>query len=289
MITDFFNNIPDKIYNRTEENMQDEQPSNTPVTPHKYSAFLSKWERDSYGFLKNVDYFFKDDGQIDWRKMLPVKYLVVHKEKFKSETYFKTLVIEDLDDSQVLITLPGYKYLISLLGVDSIYTHISQSSEIFASCICNIEVSKNPYNNFTSATFCGVADAHINNVKGRCNNFLTTIAENRSFCRAARSALGISTIMSEEELSDNSTVAEAAANNTSTQSRTWLNDLLSKQGLSFDQFQNLMLAANIEGADAWKQISDVSEDRIFECMEIIKKKIAKDKKEKKSQKDKIAS
>ena len=39
---------------------------------------INKIERDENGLVKNLEYKFTEDGAIDWRAMVPLKYLYVN-------------------------------------------------------------------------------------------------------------------------------------------------------------------------------------------------------------------
>ena len=64
---------------------------------------MKKIVRDKDGLIKDHEYIFTDEGQIDWRKMVKTEYLVANKDRTKETDVTK------LNDNQLIILLGGIK------------------------------------------------------------------------------------------------------------------------------------------------------------------------------------
>ena len=87
-------------------------------------------KRDSEGLLENIEYSYKEDGSIDWRKMVKNDYLVPNKQK-TSETD-----VSKLDDSKILILLAGIKELAQIRGFKSVKYTVSHADMEYVCVTC---------------------------------------------------------------------------------------------------------------------------------------------------------
>lgn len=159
--------------------------------------------RSSNGLLPNTEYVFTDDGKIDWRKMIPAKFLYPNPQKKEQVEKILGKPIKDfnpevdkLPDNLLCILLGGIRYLAQIRGVYSVEYTIGASSPEYASVVCRLSLVVT-YDSITNTySDCGSASLATTNDFGR--NYLLEIASNRAFCRAVRNALGINIVAADE-------------------------------------------------------------------------------------------
>lgn len=149
------------------------------------------YARDANGLLKGVKYAFNKDGTVDWRAMIPSKFIVLNDERVDVskiedvEEYKKTA-----PDHELLVLLMGWRELARLRGFTqanpTCYNSNLESSTI------GMQISWIPnFENPEGASMGAIANASVNTTNGHFSNFIDTIAENRAFVRAVRNFLNI--------------------------------------------------------------------------------------------------
>jgi hypothetical protein len=236
------------------------------------------FQRDEKGLLKNVNYIFKDDGTVDWKAMIPEKYLVLNTEYFEKRQIQLPDSTAGLDDKQVLVLLGGIKELAKIRGVERITKRVVESSNDRAVVICGIEFVGNYETQLQPFIYEEVASATLNNTNAFSQLYLETIASNRAFVRAVRNALRID-IVGSDELS-NFTPSNNNAETTS-ESEPWhalrdaaKNAITKKfpEGFkTFDEFKAALIEKAVEGADSWNDWKDVPASTIFKLISQLKK------------------
>lgn len=222
-----------------------------------------EWDRNEFGLLTNINYEFKEDGTIDWLKMIPKEFLVPNREK-TSETN-----IDLLDNSKLLVLLDGFKKVAKLRG----FTEVKSTSfgdPNFVSVTTSITWIPN-YQDRQPVTSIGMADATLMNTASFAKDFLTTIAENRSFVRAVRNFLEIPVLGKDELGSSMSSVGNSKDEESSSKPSSALESLLAANGIKFESFKNQMIKSKIEGAENWNELSDVPSGQIFDLIGIVQK------------------
>jgi hypothetical protein len=241
------------------------------MSEHKYQKQIDSWKRDEAGFLPNIEYHFKPDNRIDWRKMIPLEYLVPNKERFPANTDFSTIKVEELPDDKLLILLNGIRRLADIRGFKSVTLPKLAANDSFAFAAYQIELLPNYETNALGDTvvFTGEADAHPGNTNGFGKNFLTTIAGNRAFVRAWRNALGIE-ILGKDEMG---TATTDTADIGGVKPQDNLADFLKQNKVKFENFKNLMIKNEIEGAENWTDVQNVPTAKVFETRELVRRAI----------------
>ncbi len=235
------------------------------------------FQRDSMGLLKNTNYVFLDDGSVDWKAMIPAKYLAVNVEYFEKRQITAPTSVDGLDDRQKLILLPGIKELAKIRGVISIKRKIWESSNDRAVVGCEIVFEPNFETGMKPFVYEEVASATLSNTNGFGQFFLETIASNRAFVRAVRNALRID-IVGSDELS-----GFTASNNseTTSESEPWhaLRDAAKNASTSkfpegfktFEDFKKALIEKGTDGAEAWSDWKDIPASTIFKLIGLLKK------------------
>lgn len=178
-------------------------------------------ERDSYGLIKGVEYLFDENGNVNWRKMVPLKFLYLNtSDKYRKEALEKKykkpatnidIVADNVEDKDLVITLAGLKHLLRLRGYRSVSFCPKETNERFASVNCNIEFIPNFETEGSSQFYSEVGSAHLQSTDGFMRAYLVEAATNRSFARCIRNYLNIN-IVSREELFDQSKAGNIEAN-----------------------------------------------------------------------------
>lgn len=229
------------------------------------------WERDERGLLKNINYFFNEDGSINWRKMVPKENLFINKDRFQEGTDFSSLDIENLLDSQLLIALPGIKHVAFIRGFTQVSYKVHAISLDHAAVSCKICWIPNFESNNQPIFFTGMADAHLNNCKSFGKDFLLAIAENRAFIRAVRNFLRIN-IVGQDELGDLKKKPENENSEEITLSpKSILKKLMANHQVSFEEIKRIFIEKNTKGASEWTSVDDLSKPSLIAAIELLKK------------------
>jgi len=241
---------------------------------------LKKLELDESGLIKGIQYKFTEEGLVDWRAMVPSKYLYVNPspkirekiEKKYGKTYTELdLEKDNIEDSDLVILLAGIKYLLRLRQFSSVQYNVVETNQEFAAVNCIIKFAPN-YESFNKEIiFSDNACASIANTNGFGNNYLLEMATNRALARCVRVYLGIN-IVSREELSSTpeQVVEKQSILSSSTQIKL-LQDLLDAKKVTWKHLQERM---KMDGKfdESYTSIDKLPKDLIFEYIGRLKNK-----------------
>ncbi len=219
---------------------------------------IEKLERNEYGLLKNIDYIYNEFGRIDYRAMLPKKYLVPNAKKTVETD------ISKLKDDELLILLGGIRFLAEIRGYTTVKTKIIPCGAEYVAATVDITFIGNYETNNREITFPGSSDAHPYNTGGFAKSFLASIAENRAFARAVRNFLRIE-IVSEEEISE---IPKAEPKD---EIYLELQDELNKKKLTFDFIKTMLKEEGFAGEDKILTIDDIPKFKVTGLLKKIKK------------------
>lgn len=225
------------------------------------------FRRNSYGLLDGVEYVFKPDGRVDWRKMIRPEHLVPNKQKTQETDITK------LEDKDLIILLAGLKELAQLRGYYSVSYPIVTDSRSYCSASCCISWFPNYETENQPVYFESRADAHPENSNGFGIHFLATIAENRAFCRAVRNFLKIN-IVAQDELGATSNQEEKQESIPAANPYQLLQALLDKKKVKFEHLVIKLQQESKEGdkeAFGYKVITDIPKVKILSLIERLKK------------------
>jgi hypothetical protein len=187
-----------KIKSKQEEDIQEETESLS-IPP---LAFHEKYKRNEYGLIESQEYFFNEDGSVDWRKMIKDEFLYPNKGWFDARKKEVPSSIDGLKDNQLLIMLGGIKEIAKLRGFHSVSYEINHINENYVVAKCRISWISNyeTINDYHAAyvAYEDVANATLANTDDFCAKFLETIACNRAFVRCVRNFLGIHIVGADE-------------------------------------------------------------------------------------------
>lgn len=135
----------------------------------------------------------------NWRERVKPEWLYINPEAVTKGLISRDTPIEDADDRFLCIKLAGLRELAQERGYSVVDYEIVSASADYVAMKC--EIGWDETETEGECFFASTADAHINNTKDFCQNFLCAIAENRAFSRCVRNFLNIS-IVSDAELGD---------------------------------------------------------------------------------------
>lgn len=222
------------------------------------------FQRNEYGLLNHIKYYFTEDGFVDWRKMIPSKYLTPNKDK-TTETD-----ISKLADNQLLILLGGIKELAQLRGFASV-NHDTQIFQDYVLSKCTISWIPNFETEGRIIQFSSLADATLANTKSFASDFLAAIAENRAFVRCVRNFLKINIVSSEElgksdKEKDNQVLEETVFNPVEV-----LNNLLSSKKLTFEDIKKKLILEKFNNSENFTTLEDIPSEKLYELITRITK------------------
>ena len=273
------------------------------VEPTKKNIPPVKFSRNSYGLYSHIDYVFHENGFVDWRAMIPIKYLYVGKnikdnpvrremfeKKYGKKPEKVDLTVDKIEDDDLLITLAGIRYLASLRGYTRVTFDTAPSTLDYSSVNCRINWIKNFETEnsdfYGEVTFDGVACATSENTYSFTRNYLPEIASNRAFCRAVRNFLNIDIVSDEEafdkKLSD-STLPPTTSTGTTPygQPHEVLKAKMEEKGVDFPKLKASMIKyctnnpEKKETLAVWEKaesVLDLTSIQIFDVIGLMKKK-----------------
>lgn len=227
------------------------------------------------GLVEGINYIRDEKtGKIDWLKMIPPEYLYINQDK-KNELEkrlgksFDQIKIEDVKDTDLVITLQGIRFLLDLRGYKYARTKIDVANQDYAAATCEICFLPNEEENFEQI-FTACASAHSGNTKSWYANYLVEASSNRALCRATRNYLKIN-IVSREELSDNNETqqSDVPAKATATQIKL-LTNLMEKKHVLWVHIREKLEKAE-KWKDEYKSVADLPKSEIFDLIERLKK------------------
>lgn len=179
--------------------MKKENPEKETEEPKVEEIFPKEPNPQTGLIFDSSRYVIDEDGLIDWKAMIPTKYLFINEEKAKKSKVEIPEKIEDADESIVVIKLGGIRWLARVRGYESVsYEVVQTSPDVIVKCqICWTPNLENP----VGATYEEIASCGSKNADSFGQSFAETVAANRAFVRCVRNFLNIN-IVGEEELSE---------------------------------------------------------------------------------------
>jgi hypothetical protein len=243
-------------------------------TSYRYKDQVNKFKRDVNGLLECVDYKFNQDNTINWRSMINKEYLVPNRDSFKNQKdiNLKEIDVTSLADNQLLILLAGIKELAQIRGYTNVNYEVIQAQPDYVAVKCTINWLANYETSEKEVSFSALADAHLDNTKDFAKNFLMAIAENRAFIRTVRSFLKINIVGNDEMGKTTHIDTEIEPNTLVTQPVALLEKTMEEHNLSFLQIKERAVQKNMENAESWQSIKDISPLSMFTIISGIKNK-----------------
>jgi hypothetical protein len=237
------------------------QPADTAIPPKVF-------KRNEHGLINDgsVKYIYKEDGKIDWRKMIKSEFLVPNKQYFQRVGKSIPETAEGLADHELLILLSGIKDLARIRGYSDVRPTIIAPSPDYVAATCTITWVPNYEAEMKIQTFGDAGDATPINCNGFGKNYLATIAFNRAFVRAVRNYLGINIISSEEIGAIQEPIEDTSSNQ--------LKEVMDKYNVSFEVIKKKLIEEQVNGAESFTNVNQIPRYKQFELTERIRKKAA---------------
>jgi hypothetical protein len=156
------------------------------------------FKRNDRGLFDNINYVYTDEGYVDWRAMVNPKFLVPNEDSFTKKGLPIPSSIDKLADDQLIIKLAGVREVARLRGIEKVERPISYATHNGAVASCKITFLPNFETDGASLIYEEVASATVDNCNDMGAKYAETIACNRSFVRAVKSALNIFVLSDEE-------------------------------------------------------------------------------------------
>lgn len=241
---------------------------------YRYKDTVNKFKRDVNGLLECVNYTFHQDNTINWRSMINKEYLVPNRDAFKNQkdVNLKEIDISNLPDNQLLILLAGIKELAQTRGYSNVSYDVIQAQPDYVAVKCTIDWIPNYETGMLPVSFSALADAHLDNTKDFAKNFLMAIAENRAFIRCVRSFLKINIVGNDEMGKTTHIDTEIEPNTLTTQPVALLKKTMEEYNISFEQIKERAVQKQMENADNWTKVEDISPLSMFSIISGIKNK-----------------
>jgi hypothetical protein len=220
-------------------------------------------ERDEKGLIKGIEYHFKEDGKVDWKKMLKPEHLGLNKEVFSrrgidiyklSEEETNKLK-ESATDKELIILLSGINYLADLRGYEKV-EHVLSPHNSGISCTCHITWEPNFETNNKVKAFSQCAGATPYNTNQLGGKYLDAIAANRAFVRAVRFFLGIQIVAADEVDAADQSIVEEDNNFQPPSPHSTLKSTMSLAKLTFDKVKEKAASKGIN-VENWNTIDDI--------------------------------
>lgn len=218
----------------------------------------------------------------DWKSLIPSEYIDISnfwltqngidpKGITKEQ---KEELKERAGEDNWIIKLAGFKYLAHLRGIEKVeYTMKNRAEKYVASScsICFVESvvtdSEGKEYFFPRSCVTGVANATAENTSYPFSMFLESMAENRSFIRAVKTAFNIN-ILGAEELQTQAPVATAnlLGEDGFTTPQESLRMAVEGKGKTFSDLKVSLTKKNWEGSEDWDDFGNIPSDQ---CLLII--------------------
>lgn len=259
-------------------------------------------KRDENNMVVGLTYQYNEDGEtINWRKMVDPKDLVVNRQnkeelEKKLKKPFDQIQVSEVEDRHLLILLRGIKKLAKIRGYTAAIPTVNASTPTHASVTMNITWIPNKEDP-VSVTEGDTASANLMNTESFAQLYLDSIAKNRAYVRAVRTFLGIEIVGKDEvgpsnepirkrgdsvpaddevnqPAEENATVeetvtaeAQSATDTSKPVNTSYLEDLVKKKGMTFEQFRTRVLDKHSKkiksDANAWTGFESLTDRDVF--------------------------
>jgi hypothetical protein len=215
----------------------------------------------------------------EWKNLIPAKYVDIGNEwlsqngiELKGVTdEQKEELKERCGEENLIIKLAGFKHLAHLRGMSYVDYDIKHVSEKHVSATCTIAFDSvsvtdkdGTVYNFPKSTISGIANATESNTSYPYSMFLESMAENRSFIRAIKTAFNINILGAEElkiQAATTPNMLEGEEGCASPQDS--LRMAVQGKGKDFSDLRESLKKKKWEGYEAWNDFSDIPAEQCF--------------------------
>jgi hypothetical protein len=225
----------------------------------------------------------KEEALLDWKAYIPTKYVDVSSTWLASEGISPINPLTEVEkeelkarcgEENLIIKLAGFKHLAHLRGIKKVKYEIHHLGDKHVAAVCtlslnaaSVEQDDGSILSFPEVTVDGVANATELNTSFPFSMFLESMAENRSFIRAVKTAFNINILGAEElqiQAPQGSSILENEEGCTSVQES--LERLIKNKGKDFPDLKESLKKKKWPGYEDWNSFKDVPSE---ECCKII--------------------
>lgn len=224
-----------------------------------------------------------NDGAFDWKSLIPKKYFYINPNlppgvikmiETKHGCSINEINLEeanDIDDSHLILTMRGIKYVARLHGFSEVTYRYPVVQPNFVVATCRITFLANPASGNRVVTFEDSASATRENTNDMGYRYIVETATNRAFCRCVRNFLGINVVTNIELMNDAeaSTSLEVEDEQYSGPYQILFNKMESYR-ISFETLINALVEANKIPADhGYKSLRSLPPRLVFTCLQTV--------------------
>lgn len=215
----------------------------------------------------------------EWKALIPSKYIDIGNEwlsqngiELKGTTEEqKEELKERCGEENLIIKLAGFKHLAHLRGMSCVDYEIRNVSDKHVTAICTISFESvtvtdkdGEIHSFPRTTISGVANATESNTSYPYSMFLESMAENRSFIRAIKTAFNINILGAEELKIQPSTASSMLDGEEGCASpQDSLRMAVQGKGKDFADLKESLRKKKWEGYEEWNDFSDIPAEQCF--------------------------
>ena len=247
------------------------------------------------GLVEGINYVRRDDGRIDWRKMIRPEFIVFNSKYDKklvelygkpaAELNYGELITTgaEVDDRYILVLLQGFLELADLRGYITATSRIAHADQSICVCEASIDWIPNEEEPHGKTSY-GTADATMENTNGW--GYLAAMSGNRAFVRAVREGLRIPILAFDEIAKKDMAIPESTSQPQSTgklhtdtlksAAEKYIDDLGKPSPLTFDQIKSAAMTKyrdKMEGdPSVWNRWEDVPPKDALTLIKLIRTK-----------------
>lgn len=206
----------------------------------------------------------------NWRERVKPEWLYINHEAINRGLVKRDTPVDQVEDRHLCIKLAGLRALALERGYSIVDYQIVTASADYVAMKCSI--SWDETENEEACIFSSTADAHLNNTKDFCQNFLCAIAENRAFSRCIRNFLNIE-IVSDAELGDAKKTGNGVPDSPVVEFDVYdkLNEAMAARGLTFEKVKAKLTEEGYEGIENINSIRDLDSLEVMKLTNRINK------------------
>jgi len=237
--------------------------------------------RDANGLISGLKHQFREDGFVDWKRMIPKEFVVPNEEVTTVEGADASDV-DELEDYQKLVLLGGTKELAKIRGLISRKTKIDYVGDYKAVATCELTFVGNYETGGIPLVYSDSASATVDNTGSLGSMYLETIASNRALVRAVRNALNVH-ILSAEEINVKPSGQSAMSEEEAMAAGNKPTDILAEKAKVvgypiFEQFKEKLVSNGgvknipLETVESWTEWKDIDPKHVWILIPLLNKK-----------------
>lgn len=224
----------------------------------------------------------------DWKSLIPAKYIEINNAWYSQNGINprdateeqKEELKERAGEENLIIKLAGFKHLAHLRGIKKIRYEVREITPDHFGAVCDLTLSEchvtdknGNINYYPECKIAGVANATTLNTSYPFSMYLESMAENRSFIRAVKTAFNINILGAEELQIQGPATAPLLDDSEGTMTpQDSLQELLGREGNTFADLKEGLRKKSWPGHESWNDFADVPAVDCFSIIQTINAK-----------------